>query len=344
MLKELLRSHFWVFTMSFLFSTSYLMAYMTTEAVRMWLPSSSQYRLPRSVKKTSANLEGKLQAQFALLNKSNLFDPDQKSIVPRKEPKKVAKKKVKAIKAVTCDPKASYSASNLPLQLKGTSIASDPSYSVAAVYDARERKIVMVRAGDNYKGIEICGIEQEEKLKTVKVLEDGEEVSKKVKVMMFYVKLDRGQGKYEYLESGRPPGNGRGKYINNMYKQYRNLRNTKIDLSDIKKVKGGRFSVSRKLIQTLTNRLDWVGAQAAIVPYFSKGKPVGFKIRHIRKNSLYTKLGIKNGDVIKRINGYEFTSPQKALEAYSNLMSAGNLSVEVVRRGKAKNLSYEIKE
>lgn len=338
MLKQFLRSHFWIVIGSFLLSSTYLLAQTTTQAIRLWLPPSSPYRLPRQFKgDEDGDALTKLHAQYAILNKSNLFDPDQQPIVPvvKKKPKKT-KDDQKQKSTATCDPKGTYRPSNLPLQLKGTSIASDPAYSVAAVYDARRRKVVALRAGDNYRGLLICAIEREEK-------PNNDPKSALQKIVKFYVKYDRGRGQLEYLESGKGPGNGRSRHISSMYNRFRKLRQTKIDLSDIKKGKNGT-SITRGLINTLTNRLDWVGAQAAIVPYFKRGKAAGFRIKHIKRGSLYTKLGLRNGDVIQRINGYVINSPQRALEAYSNLMSADNISVDIVRRGKSKNMSYQIKD
>lgn len=339
MLKQLFRSHFWIIVgLSALYST-YLIADIATQAVRLLLPPSAPYRLShKHTSNMNDDVGSKLHARYALLNRDNLFDPNQKSIEPPKIVKKAKKVEPKdVVPTKACDPKGTYRPSNLPMALKGTSIASLSSYSVATIYDARRRKIVALRPGDIYRGVQICAIEKEEK-------PTNNPKNPKEKKYVFYVKLDRGQGRLEYLESGKGPGNGRERHITSMYNQFRKLRNTKVDLKGIRKTKTGQFSVKRSLINTLTNRLDWVGAQAAIVPYFKKGKAAGFRINHIRRNSLYTKLGLRNGDVIQRINGYVIDSPQRALEAYSNLTSASNISVDVVRKGKTKNISYEIKE
>jgi len=224
----------------------------------------------------------------------------------------------------------------LPLELRVTSITSDPDYSLAVIFDARRNRLFATRVGENFFGIRICRISSEPPKGVKKTVAQS---SKKQKT---YVFIDRGRGKLEYLELGKR-ANTAGNYRRKLYRNFRRLRNTKLNLNKIKKVGGDHYRISRDFLDKLTQRLDIVGSQAAIVPYFEKGKSAGFRIYRIRKNSLYQKLGIKNGDVIKRINGYEFTTPQKALEAYSNLMSANNLSVEVKRKGRMKNFRYEIK-
>jgi general secretion pathway protein C len=82
--------------------------------------------------------------------------------------------------------------------------------------------------------------------------------------------------------------------------------------------------------------------QARIVPYFKDGKPAGFKLFAIRPNTLYSKLGLKNGDVVLTLNGVELASPDNALQAYQGLKDAKVVNMEILRRGKAKTLKYEI--
>ena len=81
---------------------------------------------------------------------------------------------------------------------------------------------------------------------------------------------------------------------------------------------------------------------ARIVPHEENGQVVGVKLYGIRRNSLLGKLGLQNGDLLRTINGFEMSSPDTALEAYSRLRSASNLSVAVTRRGRPMNIDYDI--
>jgi general secretion pathway protein C len=322
-MKYLFQSYFWVIALFFIFSSSYLLANTTSQAIRLIIPYVPAS--PLSVKTRSLDLDEhrNLRASQTILNRSNLFDREQKPIVP---PIPVAapppQDESKQPEFEQCDPKASYKKSELPLQLQGTAVASDANYSVAAVFDAQQRKLSVVRETDIYQGIRVCKIEPR------------------------YLKMDRGMGRFEYLELGDPPGKGGGasSYDRNLYQRYHQLRNTDLNLSSVKQKGNEQYELPRSLLTSVTERIDVLASQAAIVPYFRKGQPAGFRIYHIRNGSLYQKLGLTNGDVIQRINGYEFTSPERALEAYSNLMSAGNLSVEILRGGKTRTFSYDIKD
>ena len=74
---------------------------------------------------------------------------------------------------------------------------------------------------------------------------------------------------------------------------------------------------------------------ARIVPEQKDGKVVGVRMFGIRPDTLLGTLGLQNGDRLETINGFNMASPEKALEAYARLRTAGNLNVKVNRRGAA---------
>lgn len=79
--------------------------------------------------------------------------------------------------------------------------------------------------------------------------------------------------------------------------------------------------------------LSVMAAQARIVPAFEDGKSIGFKLFNISPNSIYAKVGIQDGDIITKINGYELNSPDKALEMYQMRTTAKQLNIDYKRGG-----------
>ena len=72
------------------------------------------------------------------------------------------------------------------------------------------------------------------------------------------------------------------------------------------------------------------------------GKLEGFSISFIRKGSLFEKLGVKRGDVIKSINGEKIDSYNAAFGVYKNISNIDNLTL-VIQRGKEEmELEYEV--
>ena len=112
----------------------------------------------------------------------------------------------------------------------------------------------------------------------------------------------------------------------------------------IQKTGDTEWTVEREYLEKeVLENLSKVATQARIVPSFKNGKPNGFKLFSIKPRSIYSKIGLQNGDVIHKINGYEMNSPDKALEIYQKLKEASSVSVELTRRGQQVNHSYSVK-
>ncbi len=110
----------------------------------------------------------------------------------------------------------------------------------------------------------------------------------------------------------------------------------------VTKVSETQFTVERKEVDNALSNLSQIAQDARIVPSFQGGKPNGFKMFSIKPGSIYSKIGLKNGDVIQKINGYEMNSPDKALELYQKLKDTSSVSLEIKRRGQTMNMGYTI--
>jgi general secretion pathway protein C len=103
-----------------------------------------------------------------------------------------------------------------------------------------------------------------------------------------------------------------------------------------------KFSIPRSFVDRILSNQAEIMSSARVVPHEENGQVIGVKLYGIRRNSLLGKLGLQNGDLLRTINGFEMSSPDTALEAYSRLRTASNLAVSVVRRGTATNIQYDI--
>lgn len=115
-----------------------------------------------------------------------------------------------------------------------------------------------------------------------------------------------------------------------------------VDDRNIKNLGNDRFIISRDEVDKQLSNLNVLATQARIVPHFEGGQGAGFKLFAIRPGSVYSKIGIQNGDVIKQINGEMINSPDKALEAYARLKNAQSIQIDLVRNGQKKTLQYSI--
>lgn len=111
----------------------------------------------------------------------------------------------------------------------------------------------------------------------------------------------------------------------------------------IQKLSETEFNIDRGVVDKIIENQAELMRQARIVPEQENGKMVGIRLFGVRPDTLLGVLGMENGDRLEKINGFDMTSPEKALEAYARLRTADKLSVEVTRRGKHMGLDYNIK-
>lgn len=113
--------------------------------------------------------------------------------------------------------------------------------------------------------------------------------------------------------------------------------------SDDIKIEGNKIVVSRDKVEATLGDLNKVIQQARMVPHFRDGAVNGFKIFAIRPKSIFKQLGLKNGDIIERINGTEINSVERAIPMLQLAKSSDEISIDLKRRGKKKSLTIEIR-
>jgi hypothetical protein len=111
----------------------------------------------------------------------------------------------------------------------------------------------------------------------------------------------------------------------------------------IKKIDDTHVEITEKVIDAVLANPMAVGKGARVVPAVKDGKPDGFKLYAIRPSSFYARIGLANGDTLRRINGFELTSADKALEVYTKVREAKSFELDITRRGKPLTLMITIK-
>lgn len=109
--------------------------------------------------------------------------------------------------------------------------------------------------------------------------------------------------------------------------------------SGVQSLGDNRWSVSRDEVERARNNLNQLLKSARMEPNIEYGKTEGFIVKMVRPRSLLAQLGIRRGDVVKRVNGVELNSPEKALQIFQQLREAKRLTVDL-KRGR-ENLSFE---
>ena len=63
----------------------------------------------------------------------------------------------------------------------------------------------------------------------------------------------------------------------------------------------------------------------------------------IRRDSLYEKLGLKNGDILTAVNENNLSDPSQALKIFEQLKNERSINVKLERNGENKDLHYAIR-
>jgi general secretion pathway protein C len=81
-------------------------------------------------------------------------------------------------------------------------------------------------------------------------------------------------------------------------------------------------------------------AKIKLRPFFTKGSPDGVMVYAIKPDSVFNKAGIRNGDIVKSINGTQVSSVEDASSMLSGMENAATAKLTVVRSGEIKEISY----
>ncbi len=309
-MELLFKRHFWVVHLLFIFAA----AFFVTKTVNAFVESRI---IPLPTGGAKATTKPKVVEPVPQLNVDRLAKltglPVPKPEVEVREPVPAA-----------ADLNAAPVKSGLRVKLLGTLVSEDsPKWSIASIQDVATLKSDTYMVDDVVQGAKVLEIER---LRVIVLNNNRRE----------YIDGTPGDGNSVVApppvvasapvrpgNDGAPPSTVLG--------------------AGVKQLSENDYEIPRDEINKTLSNLNDVAMQARIVPAFKDGVAQGFKLFSIRPDSIYTKIGIQNGDVIKRINGLDMNSPEKALEIYSKLKDSSRIDIEVERNGAAVRKTYNVR-
>lgn len=106
---------------------------------------------------------------------------------------------------------------------------------------------------------------------------------------------------------------------------------------------GDVFVVDKGTVSGAINRVRYIMQNVRIRPHFIDGKGSGVKITRLTREGILKEIGIKEGDIIKNVNGLGLNSPYQIFNAYRKLKDKEDLKVDIIRENKPLILTYRIK-
>jgi len=111
----------------------------------------------------------------------------------------------------------------------------------------------------------------------------------------------------------------------------------------IQRLSDTEYNVDRNAVDMVMQRSTELLRSTRVRPVQRGGRVVGIQLLRVRPDTLLGSLGIKNGDVIKSINGFQMSGPEKALQAYARMRTASEIHVQVERSGNPVTVDLHIR-
>lgn len=101
--------------------------------------------------------------------------------------------------------------------------------------------------------------------------------------------------------------------------------------------------VNRAELNQQLQNLPKLLSQARVTPYMSGGKMEGYKLSSVVKGSLFAKIGLADGDIIRSVNGKAVGDAAQAIQMLQAMQHNSDISVEIERAGQVRQIQYHIR-
>lgn len=305
-MEWILNRHFWIVHLVLIGLLSLALASIFSQLVGARLDvKPSQVEDSTRLSTNTLGEKRKPRSYYAVILDKNIFHAVVKETSPVKN--------TPAQTGIDVDQLKNLAKTPLDIKLRGTAVREGGG-SFAVIEDRRSRKEDLYRIGDMILGeAKLTQIHRDR----VVILRDG-----KKEILELTVTEERGRKRRQDVASSQTPPLVPG--------------------SGVRRLGSDRWSVSREELESAKTNMSQLMTQIRIAPNFTDGKPDGFKLLSIKRGSLFDRLGLRNGDVVRHVNGVPLDSPQKALELYAELESGQSVALGILRRGKEQILNYEL--
>jgi len=106
----------------------------------------------------------------------------------------------------------------------------------------------------------------------------------------------------------------------------------------INQVEEGVYNIDQGMLDELLSNPNDILTTARVVPHDD-----GLRFFAIRPNSIFNKIGIKNGDIVHRINDVELNNVENALGLFEELKGERQVTIDLTRRGKKLTFEYNVR-
>lgn len=111
----------------------------------------------------------------------------------------------------------------------------------------------------------------------------------------------------------------------------------------IRKIGATSYEIDQSEFDKALANISRLMTEARAVPESdASGAVIGFRVLYVKDGSLFEKIGISEKDIITRINGYELSGIEKALELFSKLKTADRFTIDLMRDNRPVTFDYTV--
>jgi len=103
-----------------------------------------------------------------------------------------------------------------------------------------------------------------------------------------------------------------------------------------------RININRAMIEAALGNITTLMTQVKMQPHLEEGQSDGMLVTAIQPNSIFMRLGLRNGDIVSSVDGKNIGTMDDALAMYENLKSASQVTLALKRKGRPKIIEYFI--
>lgn len=100
----------------------------------------------------------------------------------------------------------------------------------------------------------------------------------------------------------------------------------------------GNYEIDRKFLDEMLGDPNKLLTQARVVP-----QDDGLKFLAVRRSSVFYSIGLRNGDILHKINNVEMGNLENALGLFEDLKDQSHFSINLTRAGKKRSHEYTVK-
>ncbi|MFZ4858776.1 MAG: type II secretion system protein GspC [Desulfuromonadaceae bacterium] len=105
----------------------------------------------------------------------------------------------------------------------------------------------------------------------------------------------------------------------------------------------GSYVIDQRALNAALDNPAQAMSDARLLPSQKDGRVEGFRASEVKSSGVFAMIGIKNGDVLLRLNDFPMDSPDKALQSFIALKGQNRLKLDIIRDGQPQTFNYDIR-